>query len=221
MADTKPSAFTADSTPDDADIIPYIDLDGGGAGTHLNKKITFTELTAYLEARGRQNNASVAQQTWAAAEAYLTGSYVTIPAGRLQAKSKYMCRFYVAKTSVAGTATPIINVKLGTAGTTSDTTRAALTFAAQTAVADDGRIDVEVNFRTVGSGTSAVIRAQGTLDHRLAATGLSTANTSITGTTSAGFDSTVASLGIGISVTWGTSFVGTTDLVQAELINLA
>jgi hypothetical protein len=88
-------------------------------------------------------------------------------------------------------------------------------------VADDGRIDVEVNFRTVGSGTSAVIRAQGTLDHRLAATGLSTANTSITGTTSAGFDSTVASLGIGISVTWGTSFVGTTDLVQAELINLA
>jgi hypothetical protein len=78
---------------------------------------------------------------------------------------------------------------------------------------------VEVNFRVVGA--SAVIRAQGTLDHRLAATGLSTSNTSIVGTTSATFDSTVASIGIGLSVTWGTSFVGTTDLVAAELLNLA
>ncbi len=221
MVDTKPSAFTADSTPDDTDIIPYVDLDGGGAGVHLNKKITFNELTAYLESRGRVNNASVSQQTWAAAEAYLAGSYLTIPAGRLQAKSKYRCVFYVAKTSVAGTATPIINVRLGTAGTTADTSRAVLTFTAQTAVADDGRLDIEVNFRTVGSGTTAVIRAQGTLDHRLAATGLSVSNTSIVGATSAGFDSTVANLGIGLSVTWGTSFVGTTDLVAAELMNLA
>lgn len=221
MADTKPSAFTADSTPDDADIIPFIDLDGGGAGVHLPKKITFNELTAYLESRGRVNNASVAQQTWAAADAYLTGSSCPIPAARLQAKTKYKCTFYVAKTSVAGTATPIINVRVGTAGTTADTSRAALTFAAQTAVADEGRIDVEVVFRTVGSGTSAVLRAQGTLDHRLAATGLANVNTSIVGNTGGGFDSTVANLIIGLSVTWGTSFVGTTDLVQAELLNLA
>lgn len=218
MADAEVNALTALTATQlaDGDLVYLEDV-----SANIGVKTTLNDLTAYFESRGRVNNASTAQQTWAAAEAYLTGSYCLIPANRLQAKTKYLCRFFVAKTSVAGTAAPIINVKVGTAGTTADTTRAALTFAAQTAVADEGRIDVEVTFRTVGSGTSAVLRAQGTLDHRLAATGLSTANTSIVGNTGAGFDSTVASIGIGLSVTWGTSFVGTTDLVQAELLNLA
>jgi hypothetical protein len=216
MADTDLESLTARGTILDTDILYLVD-----PVTNLPYQVSANALTAYFESRGRVNGASVAQQTWGAAEAYLAGSYCVIPAGRVQARTKYLCRFYVAKTSTAGTATPIIRVKLGTAGTTADTDRAVLTFAAQTAVADDGRIDLEVSFRTVGSGTSAVIRAQGTLDHRLAATGLSTANTSIVGATSAGFDSTVAGLGIGVSVTWGTSFVGTTDLVQAELLNLA
>jgi hypothetical protein len=55
----------------------------------------------------------------------------------------------------------------------------------------------------------------------MAVTGLANVNSSIVGNTGGGFDSTVANIGIGLSVTWGTSFVGTTDLVQAELINLA
>jgi hypothetical protein len=214
MADTKISALSSAGTLADADVLAIVN---GGNTT----KVDLTALTAYFESRGRVNNASVTQQTWAASDAYLTGSQCLIPAGRLQAKTKYICRFYVAKTSVAGTATPIINVRVGTAGTTADTARATLTFAAQTAVADEGRIDVEVVFRTVGSGTSAVLRAQGIVDHRLAVTGLANVNSSIVGNTGGGFDSTVANIGIGLSVTWGTSFVGTTDLVQAELINLA
>lgn len=219
MADVKVSALTLASAVDDDDEM-YIVEDG------VSKKVSLNQLTTYFEARGRSNNASVSQQSWGGTDAYLVGSNCSIPnnpsgGNRLQAKTKYLCRFYVAKTSTNGTATPIIQVRIGTAGTTSDTARATLTFAAQTAVADDGRVDVEVTFRTVGSGTSAVLRAQGTLDHRLASTGLANTNTSIAGNTGAGFDSTVQNLQIGLSVNWGSNFTGTTDLVQAELLNLA
>lgn len=219
MADVKISGLPAITAIDDDDLMTVVE-DG------VSKQITMSQLTTYFEARGRSNNASVAQQTWGGSEAYLVNSNCAIPnnpsgGNRLQAKAKYLCRFYVAKTSAAGTATPIINIKIGTNGTTADSTRATLTFAAQTAVADEGRIDVEVTFRTVGSGTTAIIRAQGTLDHRLASTGLANVNTSIVGNTGSGFDSTVQNTFIGLSVNWGTSFVGTTDLVQAELLNLA
>jgi hypothetical protein len=96
-----------------------------------------------------------------------------------------------------------------------------LTFAAQTAVADNGFLEVFCTFRTVGSGTTAVLQGVGILDHTLAATGLSTANVSVAKATSAGFDSTVSNLRIGFSFNGGTSFAGTTNLVQAELWNLA
>lgn len=222
MADTKPSAFTADSTPDDADIIPYVDLDGGGAGVHLNKKITFNELTAYLEQRGRQHNASVAQQAYSGnSDTYLVGSDVTIPTSRLQAKAKYRLRFDLAKTSTAGTAGIVVNVRIGTAGTTADTSRGTLTFASQTAVADEGQVDLTVVFRTIGAGTSAVIRSTALLDHRLAVTGLCNVNSSVQSATSAGFDSTVAGLKIGVSMNVGASSVVNVNLVDAVLENLA
>jgi hypothetical protein len=214
MADAKISALPAAGTLSDSDVLALVN--GGGT-----TKLSLNTLDAYIESRARVNNASVAQQSLAATEVYLTGSDCQIPSGRLQAKVVYRCKVQIAKTSVAGVAAPIVNVKIGTAGTTADTTRAALTFAAQTAVADDGFLEVFLTFRTVGSGTSAVIRVTGTLSHRLAATGLSTANQSIAFATSAGFDSTVASLKIGCTFTGGTSFTGTVDQVQAELYNLA
>lgn len=215
MADTKTSALAAVTTPADADVLPIVN-----AG--VTKSISLSALTAYFESRARQNNASVAQQAIAAVDVYLAGSNVAIPAGRLQAKTMYRARVQIAKTSVAGTATPIINVRIGTTASTSDTTRCTLTLAAQTAVADNGFLEVFVTFRTVGSGTSAIIRGTAILDHTLASTGLSTANISVASATSAaGFDSTVASLQIGLSANMGTSFAGTTDMVQAELYNLA
>jgi hypothetical protein len=76
-------------------------------------------------------------------------------------------------------------------------------------------------FRTVGSGTSAVIENVGTLSHRLSITGLSTDVTGMKVATSAGFDSTVASSILGLSVNGGTSAAWTIELVHAELINLA
>lgn len=213
MADTEVPNLAAIVTPGDADVLHIV-------SSGVSKKISLTQLTAYFEQRGRQVNAAVANQTFGATDTYIAGSYVTIPATRLQAKSIYRMRMQIAKTSAAGVATPIVTVRLGTAGTTADTARATLTFPAQTAVADDGFIEVFCTFRTVGSGTSAVISAHGILDHRLPATGLVNTNTGFAKAVSAGFDSTVASLGIGCSFNGGTSFAGNTDLVQTELMNL-
>jgi hypothetical protein len=201
-------------TPADTDVFHLV---SAGASS----KMTLNALTSYIESRGRQTSASIAQQALSTADVYLAGSSVSIPAGRLQARSMYRARIDLSKTSAAGTAAPVLSVRIGTAGTTADAARATLTFAAQTAVADDGFIDLYVTFRSVGASTSAVIQAAALLDHRLAATGLSTANTSIARNTGAGFDSTVANLKIGCSINMGASFAGTTDLVQAELMNLA
>jgi predicted PP-loop superfamily ATPase len=76
-------------------------------------------------------------------------------------------------------------------------------------------------FRTVGSGTAAVVQSRARLTHALSITGLSTSVTPITVATSGGFDSTVAASIIGVSLNGGTSAAFTITLVEAELINLA
>lgn len=172
--------------------------------------------TNYVAYPGDLFGASTAQQTWAASEAYLAGSTITIAAGDWKVQGTYHCSFDVTKTSTAGTATPIIKVYMGTLGTTSDTVIATLTFPAQTAVADNGTFDVQATFRSVGSGTSAVLQARGSLTHNLSITGLSVGVSPIALNTSAGFNSTTQTK-IGISATFGTSFVGTTQLVSASL----
>jgi len=219
MVDSKISALTAATSLTDADVLAIVN-------SAVTKKVDLSTLTAYFEARGRQNNASVANQgAGFASDTYLTGSYVTFPTNpsggnRLQAKSKYRLRMFMSKTA-AGVATPIFNIRVGTAGTTADTARVTLTHAAQSAAIDTGTYDLSVVFRTVGSGTSAVIQAGGIIDHQLASTGLTTLNSDIKTGTSSGFDSTVASSGIGVSLNAGTSAAWTVQLVEVELYNLA
>lgn len=169
-------------------------------------------------------NASAATVSGAyASDTYLAGSSIVIPkAGDWVALETYRCTFDMEKTA-AGTAALAITVRMGTLGTVADAAILALTFAAGTAAADLGRFVVEVTFRTVGSGTSAVIAGMVTCSHHLAATGLISTGASGTGIvkgTSAGFDSTTQTV-IGLSVNGGTSFSGTNTLVQAELAKAA
>jgi hypothetical protein len=219
MADTKTSALTTVTTPVGGTEFPVNE-----SGT--SKKITLDQIAAYDGSVSSVFAASVAAQgAGFAADTYLTGSYVKIPAttgkGAVKAQSQYRAKFAVTKTA-AGTATPIITLRVGTAGTTADSSRGTLTFPAQTAVIDTGLFEVFATFRTVGSGTSATIICTGTLVHSLAATGFSTiAAPAVIATVSGGFDSTVASLGIGLSVNGGTSAAWTVQIVQAELYNLA
>ena len=195
----------------------YFDTSGdaGLSGQMLTSTVTGTNWV-----NPTKYNASVASQSATfAADTYLTNSNISIPSGGLKAGTVYSCKFNVTKTA-AGVATPIISVRIGTAGTTADTARNTLTFAAQTAVADDGQFTVNVTFRSVGSGTSAVTQAYGTVAHRLSITGLSTDVTGMKTSTSAGFDSTVANSIIGLSVNGGASASWTVTNTICELKNM-
>lgn len=152
-----------------------------------------------------------------ATDTYVTGSRILIPAQTARAGTIYMCEMSFSKTA-SGTATPIINLRVGTAGTTSDTTRGTYTFSAGSAAADQFRLRIKAVYRSVGSGSAAVIAshceavAQPT-------TGFSTLLKGIC-QVSAGFDSTVANSGLGVSVNGGASAAWTCYQVLARLENV-
>jgi hypothetical protein len=162
-------------------------------------------------------NASTADQgAGFATDTYLTGSFVPFPIAP-KVGAKYRLIFDVTKTA-AGTATPIVTVRFGTAGSTSDTARNTITFAAGTAAASTARCEVIGHFRTVGSGTAAVFVATGVI-WNTGTTGVIGAACGVVKSTSAGFDSTVAGLGVGVSVNGGTSAAWTVSNVEAEIVN--
>jgi hypothetical protein len=108
---------------------------------------------------------------------------------------------------------------MGTAGSTLDGTVALITFGAGTAVVDNGTIRVAVVFRSVGSGTSAVVATNAEIRHKGNAVGLTTTGgnsyAQIVGV-SAGFNSTTPT-NIGVSFSGGTSFSGTNTVAFATL----
>lgn len=189
-------------------------IDENGKVTRLNRAglpvedITATKL---------YNNSTANQGAGFASDTYCTGSDILIPAQGVRAGSIYRCELSFSKTA-AGTATPIINLRVGTAGTTADTSRATYTFSAGTAATDQFKLNITALFRSVGSGTAAVIAshceavAQPT-------TGFSSLLKGIW-QVSGGFDSTVASLRVGVSVNGGASASWTLYLVAASLENL-
>jgi hypothetical protein len=156
-----------------------------------------------------------------ASDTYLAGSAIALGAGGPVVGTRYKLVFDMVKTA-AGTAAFTLNVRLGTLGTTGDASILSLAFAVGTAVIDTGRFELDVVFRTVGSGTSAVVAGLLACDHALAATGLITTGAAGHGqvvAVSSGFNSTTANLIIGASVNGGSSFAGTCTLVASELIN--
>lgn len=231
MADLRGSGLdvlaAADLIGTDEIVFPVDKSDLGMNATGTNKKMTAEDFASAL-ARIRPQafyNSSVTAQNLTTTEAYLTGSSIGPAQGfaptRLQAKTQFYCAFEITKTSTTGsTSAPVINLKYGTAGTTADTTRVGLTFPAQTAVADNGLIEVWATWRTVGSGTSAVLHGVARLTHGLSVTGLSTSVGPRVSTTSAGFDSTVASSILGVTANFGTSWAGSINLVHAQLTNV-
>lgn len=156
-----------------------------------------------------------------AADTYLAGSGIIIPAGLIRAKTIYHVIFDMTKTA-AGTAAPTINIRIGT-GVVGDTSRCLFTFGAGTAAADAGMFELWATLISIGSGTSAVLQGIVECRHNLAATGLISTGASGSGrilTTGGGFDSTtIAGSVIGISFNGGASFSGTNTLVQARLYN--
>lgn len=155
-----------------------------------------------------------------AADTYLAGSGILIPTGGYVAGSTYTCVFDMVKTN-AGSAQFTITLRIGTGGgVVGDTSIASFAFAVGTAAVDSGIFTVTAHFRTVGSGTGAVIAGVAECSHALAATGLITTGASGFGqiaTVSSGFDSTIAATTIGLSVNGGASFSGTNSIVETTL----
>lgn len=193
----------------------------GSAGSVIIADSTATPGVRWVQ-RTLTNRSTSTVSAGYASDTYLAGSSLAVPSNGPIVGTSFRWIFDMVKTA-AGTATLAINIRYGTAGTTSDTSRVAFTFAAGTAAADTGFFEVNAHFRTVGSGTSAVLVGLCTCSHALAATGLISTGASGVGqlvTVSSGFDSTPANSIIGLSVNGGASFSGTCTLVEAYGWNL-
>lgn len=203
MADTKVSALTSLTSPTGADMQPVVN---GG----VSKQISLaTQHLRFFNQSTSTPGAGFATDT------YLAGSSISIPSGAPYVNTTYRGVFSVSKTT-AGTAAPVISLRYGVNGTTADTAILTFTFGAGTGVADVGIFEVIATFRTVGSGTSAVVQGISRLTSNLATTGLSSTIKALA-VVSSGFDSTVASSKIGMSYNGGTSAVHTVTMVSAEL----
>lgn len=209
MADAKISALTAVSTPAGTDEFP---VNQGGT----TKKITLAQINGYTDP---VRSALTTAQTLGTGDTYVTASRVVLPQAKMQAGAFYRCNMVITKTN-AGTATPVFTVRTGTAGTTGDTSRLAYTGVAQTAVVDTGRLEVLATFRVVGA--SGVLALWLGFTHDLASTGLANATRGFQGQAVTGtFDTTTASMGIGVSINAGASSAWTIQQCTVELLNLA
>lgn len=138
-------------------------------------------------------------------------------AGRLAVGTVFRWAFRASK-AAAGVATPIYSIRVGTAGTTADTARVTLTGVAQTAAADNGYFVVEAVFRAIGA--AAVITAQQSLQHSLAATGFANVGSPTLAGTSASFDASGTNVIVGLSVNPGAVGAWVTDLVTLDTASL-
>jgi hypothetical protein len=161
-------------------------------------------------------NSSIANQSLSTTDAYITGSMITVPAGIWAQGGQYRCIFDVAKT--AGTGAIVINIRCGTAGTTSDASIFSTTYPAGTTVADQARFEVMLNFRAVGASATATGVVNSTKNIAATATGMwgiAAQNAVGAPATSGAFNSTTFTR-LGVSFNGSTAFSGTVLLVQAE-----
>ena len=155
-----------------------------------------------------------ASQALGTADTYVTNSAIAIPAN-LRVGTRLRWRIFITKTA-AGVATPIIQIRFGTAASTADTSRISITGKAQTAAADSGCFDIECIVTAIGATGNVVGLIM--LSHQLAATGLSLGAWGQQAL-SANFDLTVANLKAGISITPGASAAWTVNRIITEIAN--
>lgn len=166
----------------------------------------------------RLTNFNTADQAINATTAYVAGSALSVPVSKLRVGTILRWRLAVTKSAAGTTAGCAVLVKVGTLGTTGDTTRLTFTMGTPTGVADTAVIEVECIVRSIGA--SGVMVGGLSMTHNLAATGFSTLPNEALQATSAGFDMTVASLIVGLTITTTALSVWTVVGCSAEAINL-
>ena len=186
------------------------------------ESLTYTEGTGWFPNKsstavpaGTTNLLLGANQSGFAADTYMSNSVLKLDGlGPPLIGRTYHWRFILSKTA-AGTATPIIQVRTGTLGTTGDTSRVTFTWGAGTGAVDRVEVELDVAFIAVGAGTTAVLRGKGNCTSNLTTTGWSNAVKALQPADSGGFDSTAASLLIGLSYNGGTSAVHDVEFMKA------
>lgn len=202
MADILIDNQTAPSTPSSGKSVIWVDSTA--------KKLVQTDDAGTHRGGTLSKNVSTAQQTGFAADTYITGSSILIPAYGMQVGQVYQWQVGIEKTA-AGTGVITTTVRIGTGQSTSDTSRAALVqTVAQAATASANIMLVSVLVRTV-SASGVIVAAMG-----------------FTGTqfgdgdriVSAAFDNTaLAGNYIGLSLNGNTSAAYTIDSVFGYLMS--
>jgi hypothetical protein len=215
VADTKISALSAVGSVADAQEFAVND-----AG--VSKKATALQLKTYVDQNARNWSTSTPAAGFAA-DTYLAGSNVLLSAAKLRIATQYRLLFSVAKTA-AGVAAPVITIRMGTSGVGAigDASVLAITMPIQTAAVDEGVFTLEAGFRSVGSGTSAVMSGVCWLVHEgiaNASTGLANQANPVVTAVGSGFDSTTRVV-IGASLNAGSLAAWTIVVVQAALTNM-
>ncbi len=155
--------------------------------------------------------ATTAQSLTASAANVATGSLVQLPTSNLSVGSRFRFKICVDKTA-AGTATWVVALKYGTAGTTADAAVASWTSGTNTAAIDQATLVIEAVVATLGAtGTwNCIAFYTNTLTN---ATGLGKIN--INPTSTAAFDSTATTPYLHVDITPGASAV-MTSIADAE-----
>lgn len=207
------TSFNAISTPASGDYVLGFDSTGG--------------ILAWKDSAGRmygytKNAATAAQGAGFASDTYVTNSDILIPSWGFQTKTIFRWALSCSK-SAASTATPIYTIRIGSARTTADTSRLALTGPAQTAIADIGTLFIDVVVRSVGAsgviqGTAAWLHRGTAASTTVSGVGFANDTTGHVEGTSAGFDMTTGLAGnyIGLSINGGTSSSWTFTQCTAE-----
>jgi hypothetical protein len=179
-------------------------------------QIVSKDSTGRMQTLGPIANQSTAAQAYTTSEIYIAGSALTVPVHLLQVGARCRWRVVVSKTN--GTAAPVWKLYKGTLGTTGDTAIATLTQAsAPTGVADTAVWDIEAVLRNTGA--SGVMLFSLSMIHALAATGFSQVAGNAQFVASSSFDTTAASLIIGISANFSTAGAGNIEQITSELVN--
>lgn len=164
-------------------------------------------------------NYSTAQQVLTAAtRTYLIGSKISVPAGKLQAGTRFVWQFDITKTA-SGAAASTYDIAIGVTGNTADAARISFTKPAGTATVDTGIITISCLIRGPLSASGIAVGVF-ELTHNLAATGHALTPCVTLVTVSSPFDVTTANLQVGICATTGAADAITIQAVVAQATNL-
>jgi len=179
---------------------------GGGIGANIQGPTR-------QSINGVVNTSTASQAFSSGTETIPTNANLIIPSHGLVTGAAFEWQWSMSKTA-AGTAAPTFNIKVGSAGTTADTTRFTITGPAQTAAVDTGFYMLSAQLRAAGASAVLV----GTLfGQHTAATGAGFGTASATNgyqvATSSTFSSTTAVEGwfVSLSLAPGASAVWTVD----------